>query len=111
MTNLIGVSKAADLILTARKVKAKEAFELGLVNRVSKAGDCLNDAMELAGTIAENGPKAVRSALKVIRRVPDLGSTRALDLEAETASKLIATGECMVGVAAFLEKRKPEFPD
>jgi enoyl-CoA hydratase/carnithine racemase len=111
LTKLVGVSKAADLILTARKVKAKEALNLGLVNRISLPGECLKEALNLAERIADNGPNAVKSALKIIRNTSDLSEFQALKIEAETAAKLIATGECMVGVAAFLEKKKPEFTD
>ncbi len=111
LTKLIGPSKAADLILSARKVKAEEALNLGLINRISLPGECLKDALELAETIADNGPQAVKSSLKIIRNASDLTQSQALKMEAETAAKLIATGECMVGVAAFLEKKKPEFPD
>jgi enoyl-CoA hydratase len=111
LTRLIGPSKAADLILTGRKVSAGEAVALGLVNRISAPGKALEEAMELAEAIVENGPHAVRHALKVIRRTPDLTCDQALALETLEAVDLIASGECIAGIAAFLTKQKPEFPD
>ncbi len=111
LTRLVGSSKAADLILTARKVGAQEAIALGLVNRISTPGNALEEAVVLARTIAENGPHAVRHALKVIRSTCDMTTMKALELETEEAVALIAGGECIHGIAAFLSKQKPQFPE
>ena len=111
LTRLVGGAAATDLILTARVVKAEEALQIGLVNRVSNAGKALNEALNLAEQIARNGPQAVRQALSVIRRSQNLSLEKALDLEAELAAELIASGECMYGIKAFKEKKKPKFPD
>ena len=111
LTRLVGASRAADLILTARKVGAEEAFQLGLVNRISASGKALDEALSLALSIAQNGPRAVRHALAVIRKTDDLTSKDALDMETEEAATLIASGECIYGVSAFLTRQKPEFPE
>ncbi|MBN1472638.1 MAG: enoyl-CoA hydratase/isomerase family protein, partial [Syntrophaceae bacterium] len=81
LTKLVGASRAADLILTARKVGAEEALQLGLTNRISAPGKALEEALSLARAIAENGPHAVRHALSVIRKVNDLTTQEALELE------------------------------
>lgn len=111
LTKLVGASRAADLILTARKVDAQEALQLGLTNRISAPGKVLDEALELALTIAQNGPRAVRHALCVIRKIHDLTTRDALDLETREAVDLIASGESIHGVAAFLTRQKPDFPD
>lgn len=111
LARLIGPSKAADLVLTARQVEAEEALQLGLVNRVSSAGTVLDEAISLGEAISQNGPQAVRRALAVIRQSPQMSLDDALDLEAGHAAALIASAECVYGVAAFLEKKAPEFPD
>ena len=111
LAHLIGPSRAADMILTARKVQAGEAINLGLVNRISRPGDCLDEALRLAEMIAKNGPRAVRYALNLIRQSQNQSLNRSLDLEADKAVSLIVSGECFHGVAAFLEKKEPEFPD
>jgi enoyl-CoA hydratase len=111
LTRLVGPARAADLILTARRVGAEEARELGVVNQVCPAGSALESAQHLAGSIAENGPRAVRGALAVIRRTPDLSERDALALELEGAASLIASGECVFGIGAFFSRTAPSFPD
>jgi enoyl-CoA hydratase/carnithine racemase len=111
LARLIGPSRAADLILTARKVSAPEAFALGLVNRISQKGCALNEALSLAEMIAENGPRAIWNALALLREYQNIPYRAMLDKEEELAAALISSGECIHGVGAFLEKKKPVFPD
>ena len=111
LTHLIGSAAAADLILTARRVGAEEALGLGLINRIAEPGKTLDVALELAGAIVQNGPRAVRSALKIIRAGRNLSLDATLDLEKQTAIDLIASGECLHGIGAFLSGQPPIFPD
>ncbi|MCP4135378.1 MAG: enoyl-CoA hydratase/isomerase family protein [bacterium] len=111
LTRLLGQAAAADLVLTAREVGAEEARGLGLVNRVSAPGMALAEAIELAQSIAKNGPQAVRSALDVIRRTAGMPLEAAMELETATAADLITGGECFHGIGAFLAKKEPDFPD
>jgi enoyl-CoA hydratase/carnithine racemase len=57
-----------------------------------------------------NGPRAVRSALKMIRAGRNLPLQATLDLEQQTAVDLIASGECLHGIGAFLTGQTPNFP-
>lgn len=111
LTRLLGPARAAHLILTGRKVGAEEAERLGLAQVVSPPGACLEAALALAQEIAAKGPRSVRSALEVIRRTPGLPLKEALAFEFERAADLIASGECVHGIMAFMNKAKPEFPD
>ena len=111
LARLIGPGRAADLILTARKVGAEEALALGLVHRVSAPGAALAEATALAETIAGNGPRAVRAALAVIRGAADLPGRDAITAELEAAAALIATGECQAGITAVLGRTTPTFTD
>ncbi len=111
LTQLVGGAVASDLILTARAVDADEALTLGLVNRVCDKGQAVDAALILAEQISKNGPKAVRHALAVIRQSRGLPLDKALELEANTAAKLIVSGKCVHGITAFMEKKAPKFPD
>ncbi|MBW1898669.1 MAG: enoyl-CoA hydratase/isomerase family protein [Deltaproteobacteria bacterium] len=111
LVRLIGASRAADLILTTREVGAEEALSIGLINRISQPGQALDEAKAMAKKIVQNGPLATRYALSVIRHCQDLTLSDALAFEAKKAISLIATGESIHGVTAFLEKRKPDFSD
>ena len=111
LARLIGASRSADVILTARRIQAGEAINFGLANRICKSSDCLEEAMAFADVIAANSPRAVSYTLALIRQSQNLTFAQTLDLEAEKAVSLIGSGEYFYGVSAFLEKRKPEFPD
>ena len=111
LTHLIGSAAAADLILTARRVGADEALQMGLVNRISAPGKAVDEAVGMAEAIMRNGPQAVQCALKVIRAGRNLSLQATLDLEQRAAVDLIASGECLHGIGAFLAGQTPDFPD
>ena len=111
LTRLTGTGIAAELVLTARTFNAEEALNIGFINRISRPGESLEEALSMAQTIAKNGPAAVRACLRVIRGSRGIPLKEALDLESDEAAELIASGECFHGISAFLSKKEPEFPD
>ena len=111
LAGLVGPARAADLILTARELAAAEALDLGVVNRISAPGQALAAALDLAEAIAANGPRAVRSALAVIRRSRGQPLAAALDEEEKRAVELILSGECLHGIGAHLSRKAPVFPN
>ncbi len=111
LAHLIGASRAADVMLTARMVAAGEAINTGMVNRICRPGESREDAVAIGKRIAGNGPRAIMHALQLIRESRNQSLNQSLDLEMDRAISLIASGECFHGVSAFLEKREPEFPD
>ena len=111
LARLIGTSRAADLILTARECSAAEALELGMVNRISAPGRAVAAALDLAEAVSANGPRAVRAALAVIRRSREQPLAAALDEEEKRAVELILAGECLHGIGAHLSGNAPIFPN
>jgi enoyl-CoA hydratase/carnithine racemase len=103
----LGPGRAADLVLTGRKVGVDEAMRLGLVDRRVPAGQ---DALELAGQIAANSPVAVRAAKRAIRHGWGVSLEAGLDIEDAAWRTAALSADRREGVAAFVEKRKPAWP-
>ena len=72
----LGAGRAADLVLTGRRVKAAEAERIGLADRLVPAGTAVPAALEMAGAIAANSPVAVRAAKRAMRQGWGLGLRR-----------------------------------
>ncbi len=107
LPRLIGQGRALDLILTGRHVKAEEALQLGLVNRV--ADDALAAAKELARAAAKNAPIALGLAKEAVVRGLDVTLPQGLEIEADLFGMVATTDDMREGTAAFLEKRAAEF--
>lgn len=103
----IGVMRAAELIWTARNVKAEEAVAMGLALRI--ADPVLDAAVALAGEIAAQGPVAVQLAKRALSVVGDVTLREGLLLERELFGLCFATEDQKEGMAAFLERRKAGF--
>ena len=111
LTRLVGPGRATRLIATGERVTADEAFTLGMVERVVEPGRTLAEAEDMAKLIAKGGPTAVREALAVIRRVPDLSLADAYAAETAAGAAALTSGEPLEGIQAFFEKRDPRWPE
>jgi enoyl-CoA hydratase len=109
LPRLVGKGRALELLLTGAMIDAAEAHRIGLVNRVVPADRLLAEAEELARTIMEQGPLAVRLVLEAVETGLDLTVEDALLLEANHFGLLSSTADMREGTAAFLAKRKPRF--
>jgi enoyl-CoA hydratase/carnithine racemase len=109
MCRLLGKSKALDLILFSRRMSAQEALSIGLVNQISAPGRLMQDALDLAATLAERPPLAVSSVLKSIAAGIYDGLDAGLAKEVECSKMLAKSADVIEGFAAFMEKRRPVF--
>jgi len=109
LTRAIGRARAMDLILTGRTIRAAEAESMGLVSRVVPADRTLDEALELARTIAAKAPVAVLAAKEAVRLAEELPLAAGLRHERRAFFALFATEDQTEGMAAFAEKRPPEW--
>ncbi|MCE0451651.1 enoyl-CoA hydratase-related protein [Brevibacillus sp. AF8] len=110
LSRLIGPSKAKELILTARRIQAPEAYQIGFVNAVAKDTEELRElAMGLANEILANAPLAVYQAKSAIDRGSSVDLQTGLDIEAMCYEVIIPTTDRLEALEAFREKRKPVF--
>ncbi|WP_079528105.1 enoyl-CoA hydratase-related protein [Halobacillus hunanensis] len=109
LTNLIGPSHAKELILTARKIEADTAKELGILNRVVSKEALLTEAASLANEISANGPLAVIQAKYAINQAANVDIHTGLAIEAKAYEVIIPTEDRIEALHAFNEKRPANF--
>jgi enoyl-CoA hydratase/carnithine racemase len=106
----LGPGRAADLVLTGRRVGAAEAERLGLADRLVPAGTAAEHARELAALIAGNSPAAVTHAKRAMRQGAGLPLAAALEVEDAAWRAAAFSADRKEGIAAFVEKREPRWP-
>ncbi|MFD5661661.1 enoyl-CoA hydratase/isomerase family protein [Streptomyces hirsutus] len=106
----VGAARAAELIFTARRVEAVEARELGLVDELVETGRDREEALALAARIAANSPVGLRAAKRALRLGQGLDLPAGLEVEDAAWRAVAFSGDRAEGVAAFNEKRKPDWP-
>jgi len=109
LSRIIGLTKASELVLTARIIEAQEALRIGLVSEVVAPDRLMARARELAGQIASFSPVAVRMAKRTLRHGLDSTLSQALDYEELAESHCFSSLDHQEAVKAFLEKRPPRF--
>jgi enoyl-CoA hydratase/carnithine racemase len=98
-----------ELVLTGRRFDAEMGLQMGIVNRVVKKGDWLQEAIELARTVAERPPIAARLGKQAVLAADETALSSGLESERRLYELTMATEDRVEGMQAFLEKRKPEF--
>jgi enoyl-CoA hydratase len=109
LTRAVGKSVAMEMILTGEPIDAREAHRLGLVARVVPNELLVEDALALAAKIATKSPLALRLAKEAVNAAYEMSLTDALAHERRLFYLLFASEDQKEGMAAFLEKRDPDF--
>ncbi|MHB8440207.1 MAG: enoyl-CoA hydratase/isomerase family protein [Acidimicrobiales bacterium] len=109
LPRLIGPGRAADLLLTGRRVGAEEAVALGLADRAVPAGEEFELAFSLAREIAGGAPRAVAATRATLRAGLVEAARSSMSRELTEQSALAGTDDAVEGVAAMLEGRAPNF--
>ena len=109
LVRAIGKAKAMDLILTGRPISADEAERWGLVSRVVPASELLETALDVAATIAAYSQPVVRTAKALVDAAFEVPLAEGLRREHELFYPAFATEDAAEGIAAFAEKRAPQF--
>ena len=109
LTRAVGKALAMEIVLTGRMISAQQAQTAGLVNRVVPIEYYLQEAFALAGDVASKAPVASRLAKEAVLKAFSTTLEGGLELERKNFYMLFATDDQKEGMAAFVEKRKPEW--
>ena len=109
LPRLVGVSKAKELIYTARRIDATEALQIGLINQMADFEELEAVTLSMAKQIVTNAPIAVQEAKKAIDRGIETDLAHGLQIESMSYQATIPTKDRLEGLNAFREKRKPVY--
>lgn len=109
LPRLIGVHKAKEMIYTGKKLTATEALQAGLLLKVTYRKELLDSGMDLAHDISQRAPIAIKQAKWAMNSGMETDLDHGLKLEADAYERVIPTKDRLEGLAAFKEKREPEF--
>ena len=110
LPRLVGPTRAKELILTGRRINAGRALEMGLVSEVVPAESLTEAANTLAGEIAANSPLALSYAKAAVDLASETTIEQGLRYETSAIRATLASEDYRIGLAAFAEKKSPEFP-
>ncbi|HZK33270.1 MAG TPA: short-chain-enoyl-CoA hydratase [Tissierellaceae bacterium] len=109
LSRLIGEGRAKELIFTTDIIKADEAYRIGLVNKVVSGEELMDTALEMAKNIASKAQLAIRYAKDSINKGGEVDLDTAMSIEKNLFGLCFASEDQKEGMAAFLEKRKPNY--
>jgi enoyl-CoA hydratase len=109
LTRAVGKALAMDMILSGRRLSAREALQAGLVSRVVAREAWLEEARRVAREIAEKGPVATRLAKESVDRAYETTLSAGVEAERRALYLSFASEDAREGLQAFTEKRKPDF--
>ena len=109
LPRLIGRTKALEYLLLGTQIPAAECLALGLVNRLCKDGETLNDAKALARQLAKRAPLAIAAIIRAVDEGLESPMARSIDVEIDAFLPTLRSEDAAEGIQAFFAKREPEF--
>ncbi len=109
LARLVGKAKAKEMIFTGEMISAADAERIGLVNRVVPADLLMEETQALAATMTDKSASAIALSKEAIDHGVEMDFARAARYEADLFGLSFATPDAQEGIAAFLEKRSPQF--
>ena len=109
LPRLIGRTKALEYLLLGTQIPAAECLALGLVNRLCKDGETLNDAKALARQLAKRAPLATAAIIQAVDEGLESPMARSIDVEIDAFLPTLRSEDAAEGIQAFFAKREPEF--
>jgi enoyl-CoA hydratase/carnithine racemase len=106
---IVGKAKALDMILFSKRLDAKDALEIGLVNQITAPENLMDMSLEFAENLSKRPPLAVRCVLKAISAGIYEGLDQGLAMESEGSKVVAGSEDAIEGFTAFFEKREPIF--
>ncbi len=111
LPRLLGTSRASYLILTGTRFSGKEAFDMGIVNRLFPKEHVDEETLKFAEELAQKAaPTAAALAKRLINKGSEVPMDAGLEMESIAMGLLYGTDDLKEGISAFLQKRKPEYP-
>jgi len=107
LPRLVPRSAATEMVFTGLPMSAERATEIGLVNRLTEPGHAVDEALALAGKIAENAPLAILAAKRVMMQCADWPADEEFARQEEIVAPVRLSADAREGARAFSEKRKP----
>ncbi|HEV8617642.1 MAG TPA: enoyl-CoA hydratase-related protein [Methylomirabilota bacterium] len=109
LPRLIGRTKALEFLLLGTQISAAECLQLGLVNRLCKEGETLNDARALARQLGKRAPLAMAGIIKAVDEGLEAPMARSIDVEIDAFLPTLRSEDAAEGIQAFFAKREPQF--
>lgn len=109
LARLIGIGRAAEMILTGAAIDANEAYRIGIANKVVPKGNAVSAAKEMANVIVSKSPVAIRFSLEALHAVHEMSLSDGLHTEAALFGLCCGSEDFREGTSAFLEKRQAAF--
>lgn len=109
MVHQLGYRRAFQLCIECERIPADRCVELGLANRAVPADSLIDEARSWAQSIAERAPLSIAATKKAMRHAASGSWASTFDVEAPLQKALRDSDDCAEGVAAFFDKRKPDF--